>query len=65
MPAAMILAAGLGERMRPLTVRRAKPTLPVLGASSLARLARAARRARAVRIWSSSRRPALDTRPSL
>ena len=42
MPAAMILAAGLGERMRPLTARRAKPTLPVLGASSLARLARAA-----------------------
>lgn len=36
----MILAAGRGERMRPLSAERAKPTLPVLGASMLTRIAR-------------------------
>ncbi|HEY8233504.1 MAG TPA: NDP-sugar synthase [Vicinamibacteria bacterium] len=42
---AMLLAAGLGQRMRPLTLLRAKPVLPVLGrpllAHTLERLARA------------------------
>ncbi len=42
---AMVLAAGLGQRMRPLTLLRAKPVLPVLGrplaAHTLERLARA------------------------
>lgn len=42
---AMVLAAGLGLRMRPLTLLRAKPALPVLGrplvAFTLERLARA------------------------
>ncbi len=41
----MVLAAGLGQRMRPLTLLRAKPVLPVLGrplvAHTLERLARA------------------------
>ena len=41
----MVLAAGLGERMRPLTLLRAKPVLPVLNRPllhwTLARLARA------------------------
>jgi NDP-sugar pyrophosphorylase family protein len=41
----MVLAAGLGQRMRPLTLLRAKPALPVLGrpliAHTLERLARA------------------------
>ena len=35
---AMILAAGRGERMRPLTADRAKPTLPVLGRPILGRI---------------------------
>jgi NDP-sugar pyrophosphorylase family protein len=42
---AMVLAAGLGTRMRPLTLLRAKPVLPVLGRPllgfTLERLARA------------------------
>jgi mannose-1-phosphate guanylyltransferase len=42
---AMVLAAGLGERMRPLTLLRAKPVLPVLNRPllhwTLGRLARA------------------------
>ena len=36
----MILGAGRGVRMRPLSAGRAKPTLPVLGASMLARIGR-------------------------
>lgn len=36
----MVLAAGRGERMRPLTAERAKPTLPVLGVPLLSRLVR-------------------------
>lgn len=36
----MILAAGKGERMAPLTRRRAKPSLPVLGVPLVARVAR-------------------------
>ncbi|UCF67244.1 MAG: NTP transferase domain-containing protein [Acidobacteriota bacterium] len=36
--AAMILAAGHGERMQPLTKTRAKPTLPILGLSLLERV---------------------------
>lgn len=36
--AAMILAAGRGERMQPLSASRAKPALPVLGRSLLARV---------------------------
>lgn len=35
---AMVLAAGRGERMRPLTAERAKPTLPVLGRPVLGRI---------------------------
>ncbi len=35
---AMVLAAGRGERMRPLTAERAKPTLPVLGRPILGRI---------------------------
>ncbi len=38
--AAMVLAAGLGERMRPLTRGRAKPALPVLGRPILGRILR-------------------------
>jgi NDP-sugar pyrophosphorylase family protein len=34
----MILAAGRGERMRPLTALRAKPALPVLGVPLVARI---------------------------
>lgn len=34
----MILAAGKGERMRPLTLARAKPALPVLGRPLLGRI---------------------------
>jgi mannose-1-phosphate guanylyltransferase len=34
----MVLAAGRGERMRPLTAEQAKPALPVLGRSLLARI---------------------------
>lgn len=37
---AFLLAAGRGERMRPLTDHRAKPALPVLGMPMLARIAR-------------------------
>jgi len=36
--AAMILAAGRGERMHPLTAARAKPALPVLGRPLVARI---------------------------
>lgn len=39
-PCAMILAAGRGERMRPLTRARAKPALPVFGVPMLVRVAR-------------------------
>ena len=31
----MVLAAGLGQRMRPLTLETAKPLLPLLGRSLL------------------------------
>jgi len=37
---AMILAAGLGERMRPLTLRRAKPALPILNRPLIVEIAR-------------------------
>lgn len=37
---AMILAAGLGERMRPLTARRAKPALPILNRPLIVEIAR-------------------------
>lgn len=37
---AMILAAGLGERMRPLTLRRAKPALPLLNRPLISEIAR-------------------------
>lgn len=37
---AMILAAGLGERMRPLTLRRAKPALPLLNRPLVSEIAR-------------------------
>jgi NDP-sugar pyrophosphorylase family protein len=50
----MVLAAGLGTRMRPLTLLRAKPVLPVLGrplvASALERLRRAGVREVAVNL---------------
>lgn len=39
-PAAMVLAAGRGERMRPLSFSRAKPALPILGLSLLGRVLR-------------------------
>jgi mannose-1-phosphate guanylyltransferase len=35
---ALVLAAGLGARLRPLTASRAKPSLPVAGLSLIARL---------------------------
>ncbi len=37
---AMILAAGRGERMQPLTRRRAKPALPLLGSTLVGRIVR-------------------------
>ncbi|MEE9218088.1 MAG: NDP-sugar synthase [Acidobacteriota bacterium] len=37
---AMILAAGLGERLHPLTCRRAKPALPILNRPLIAEIAR-------------------------
>ena len=51
---AMVLAAGLGLRMRPLTLLRAKPALPVLNRPLLALDARAAGRAPACATWSST-----------
>jgi NDP-sugar pyrophosphorylase family protein len=38
--AALVLAAGLGTRLRPLTASRAKPSLPVAGPSLVERVAR-------------------------
>jgi mannose-1-phosphate guanylyltransferase len=38
LPAALVLTAGLGTRLRPLTSRRAKPALPVAGRPLVARI---------------------------
>ncbi len=50
----MVLAAGFGLRMRPLTLLRAKPALPVLNRPLLALDARAARAAPVCATWSST-----------
>ena len=40
MPAALVLSAGLGTRLRPLSWLRAKPALPVAGAPLIAHILR-------------------------